>query len=188
MGVQATDKFLLSRGGANLQTDAADIADFVRQGPQGLGFRRYTSADSTEASPIFLPAGVPTPVPLAANGGDPPSRYQNGYTGSAVSGGEFVSQQVGETFSLRLTMTGKSTVMNNRVIVCMDIGGAIGGIDHDWDDFPASAGVAGPLIFKFTGYALDTFLANGAAFIATADQDAYVWAPQFLHLPLSIPS
>jgi hypothetical protein len=153
-----------------------------------MGFRRYTSAAYSELSPIVLPAGVATAIPLAADGGDPASYYQGAYAGvNAVSGGEFRSLAIGETFMLRLLMQGKSSVMNNRMIVQMNIGGAVGIIDHDWDDFPYSAGEVGGLTFKFAGYALDTFLANGAQMIATADQDAWIWSPMLLHLPLSVP-
>jgi hypothetical protein len=158
-------------------------------GPSGLGARFYTESVYTEQAPLFLAAGVRTAIALSdIPPGGGVNLFQGAYAGrDTIVGGIFAPQTVGETFLSRLVVQGTSTVKDNLIIAELDIGGTQNVIERSKDQFNENAGDPDELNFDFKGFCLDTFVANGGTIYLTARQDASVWNPDWLHLPLSVP-
>ena len=123
------------------------------------GWALYSDTQYTESSPLVINQGVT--AQLANNAGSVIDTYLPQGIDAFYEDGKIKGHQEGDSFEWSIRFKVKSSIANGAFAVKVDIGGDLGIILEDTRRLVRGSNSENFFNISFTGYTLDTFLANG---------------------------
>jgi hypothetical protein len=156
----------------------------VTPDPEGHGFTRYYDSQYTAASPQNIPGNQNT---ILANDGI----LMNGdrtYLRSMpdhdfIRDNKFYPIKTGDTYILRLSMTGRSSLTNTAMRISLMIPGLV---QQDGFNFPISAGQITRFTVNYNIFVLENFRINGGQFVINSDDNVQIWGTGLLIIPVTL--